>query len=153
VTAGSSADAGADSRGKGPGTQGSAGGIRAVSERLPSETETVSKTYDIFSFQAPERKGASSEAGIGAGTGAGIGAGLGTGTGVELGAAKSYRPPPDSEKTSKTINDRKLKMRKISADKGKGEYHRSADVLWVGNAISVLCDTPALLIRPHLSVC
>jgi hypothetical protein len=98
-----------------------------VSEQRPKETETVSKTYDIFSFQAPERKDESTEAGIGTGTGVRIG--------TEAGGGKSSRPPPDSEKTSKAINDRKPKFRKISADKGKGEYHRSVAVHSLGDVM------------------
>jgi hypothetical protein len=100
-----------------------------VSEQHPKEKETVSKTYDIFSFQAPERKDESTEAGIGTGTGVRIGIGAGAG------GSKSYRPPPDSEKTSKAINDRKPKFRKISVDKGKGEYHRSVAVHCLGDVV------------------
>ena len=83
----------------------------------PKERVTVPDTYGIFSFQGVQSK---DTAGAGRGVGTEVGAGSGSG------ASKLYRPPPDSEKTAKATNDRKPKLRKIGADKGKGEFHRSA---------------------------
>ena len=93
-------------------------------QQHPKERVTVPDTYGIFSFQGVQSK---DTAGAGRGVGTEVGSGAGSG------ASKLYRPPPDSERTAKATNDRKPKLRKIGADKGKGEFRRSA-------AVPYMCD-------------